>query len=293
MSNPHSPNQGKSHQSNNANPQLPQGTQPQQGNAQQPYGAQQPYSPQQFPQGQPYGQQPFAGQGQPYGQPGYGQTPYGQPAYGQPAYGQPGYAQPGYGQQAIRKPAGNKMLVQIISYSVLGVLLLAAIGMLVYDRSVAMPAHKDAFDEVSDELEVNENVTPAMVHDIMGREPSKSEEKGEALVETYTWARGIPMMTYKVCIVYQKDKNTKQFFGFKSYLNQEPKKSELPVAVYRDRARAIVGKPGANTPPLGGFANSNGNSGSTNTEKKESGPTKKDKSDLLLEDPDDGKLIRN
>ncbi len=94
------------------------------------------------PLGQPpaeqhYGQQPYGqqyGQQQPYGQPGpYGQQQYGQQPYGQPGpYGQQPYGQQPYGQLPYEQPASGRNRNLPVVLTVVGVLVIAALGALLF-----------------------------------------------------------------------------------------------------------------------------------------------------------------
>ena len=260
MSNPYNPNQGHPQQPGGQQPggQHPPGYNPQ---LQQPYAQQQPYG-----QQQPYAQQqPGQPQGQPYGQ---------QQAYGQ--YGQGGH-QP--------KKASKISTGQIISYSVLGVVLLIVVGMLIYDKGVASPAHKSVFDKISKKIKVDERVTKAQIQQMVGKKPSVDEERMDAWVETYTWARGIPAMSYSVSVVYQYDRNSKEYYGYETYLNREPDDDDLPSPIFMPQV--VIGE--NDKDPPGAFVGSgnNRNSGQTGN------AGKKDGDSLLLDDPDDDKLIRD
>ena len=256
MSNPYNPNQG--------HPQQPQGQYPPGHNPQ----LQQPLQQGQYPQGQqPYQQQPYAAphaHQQPYAQ----QQPYGQA--GQPA------------------KKGTKISVgQIISYSVLGFVLLVVVGMLIYDKGIAGPAHKSAFENISDKIEQDDRVTKATIQKLVGKKPAVEEERGRAFVETYTWARGIPALSYSVSVVYQFDRNSGEYYGYKAYLNSEPGSNDLPSPVFMPRV--VIGE-NDKAPPMANTGRSNYNGRNANPPV---GTKEKSDNGLLLDDPDDDKLIRN
>lgn len=113
-----------------------------------------------------------------------------------------------------------------IRLAVLSVILVLAFGGLAYDFAVARPQSQAAFKRVGAMLaDESRTVTSEDVQKEVGFAPKK-EDKGYYTLETYSWNRGLPFMTYRIYVVYEgKDVLVLRTVS----LNRPPEVSELPA----------------------------------------------------------------
>lgn len=138
--------------------------------------------------------------------------------------------------------------------------LLVVLGLFAYDQFVTKSAFNEALknlDEMQTRLETDAGFTMQGDHDgdgfittadlkkTAGRDPAATEEFDDRfMIETYSWPRIIPGMTYDIFAVYRKGNERNVFY---KVMTERPDASSLPAATK-------VGEPGSvSTPVIGGL----------------------------------------
>ena len=101
---------------------------------------------------------------------------------------------------------GSSPLRLILLLMVFGV---ALIGLL-YDYTIARPGIDNANKTVEAMLRQDPNtdpnndntITPEEVQQVLGRKPSRVEQRSNCMVEVYSWRSGLPTRTYDLKVVY-------------------------------------------------------------------------------------------
>ena len=148
--------------------------------------------------------------------------------------------QPDAGEQskenvAAKTAKGTNPLRLVILLLIFGI---ALIGLL-YDYSIARPAHKEAYETV-DAMLADKNPDPDSdgtvsddkVQSELGRKPSKTELLSNGKIEIYSWRSGLPYRTYDVYVVYVGQKMPLLYF----VSTDRPTSTELPP-------KAVIPKP--------------------------------------------------
>jgi hypothetical protein len=118
--------------------------------------------------------------------------------------------------------------------TILIVVLLLMGGGLTYDRKVARPGSQQGYDTALELVNKNvetsadsEPVTNEAVHTALGKQPSKLVEEEDYTIETFSWRRGLLVLSYDVHIVYAPDDNGRLIID-SAHLNKLPEASQLP-----------------------------------------------------------------
>ena len=123
------------------------------------------------------------------------------------------------------------LIIRIALFGVLGLLLLA----LVWDRFLAKPGSEAAFTKVKeliDQQHLNTKekgmMKPADVQAAIGT-PSKTDDQGYYMMETYSWRRGNLFSSYYINVVYTKRQD--EWHLHNVFQNQVPAEDRLPQQV--------------------------------------------------------------
>jgi hypothetical protein len=140
-------------------------------------------------------------------------------------------------------------------------LLLVAVAAFGYDFFVAKPAFQAGYeklqsmtdpkkDDTGNPIFVNSSIvkqgdlngdgyiTIEDVHEVIGRAPSATEtpeNSDSTIVETYSWTRGIPFMTYDAYVVYSKGEEHTTMYAV---TERKPEKKD-----YRQKAKTLQDRP--------------------------------------------------
>ena len=116
--------------------------------------------------------------------------------------------------------------------------LILMVGGLIYDRKVARPGSQQAYDTALELVDKNvessadsEPVTNEAVHAAFGKQPSRLVEEEDYMIETFSWRRGLLVLSYDVHVVYASDDNGRLVIN-SAHLNKLPEESQLPGYQY-------------------------------------------------------------
>ena len=131
---------------------------------------------------------------------------------------------------SLSRPAKSGSFRQIV----LILILLLMIGGLLYDRKVARPGSQQGYNTAlvlvkknADASADSEPVTNEAVHAALGKQPSKLVEEKDYTIETFSWRRGLLVLSYDLHIVYAPDDNGRLVID-SAHLNKLPEASQLP-----------------------------------------------------------------
>lgn len=130
--------------------------------------------------------------------------------------------------EATDGSAKSPLLRQLILIACLALVL----GALYYDRQIARPSSSAKAEELLEKArerlydEERGQLTPEEVAEILGKQPSKTEETEDYVKETYSWLAGLPFRSYFVVVAYSKSSGSPQYWT--SRYNEEPTPNMLP-----------------------------------------------------------------
>ena len=111
---------------------------------------------------------------------------------------------------------------------ILIVLLLVVAGAFAFDKLSVKPKFDAAFARVQ-ELDAQVPQPKDVVHRVINREPaSVTHPRDDITVETYSWIRGFPILTYDIHIVYTKKPDSSEEFFYTTIANRTPDDRDFP-----------------------------------------------------------------
>lgn len=111
-----------------------------------------------------------------------------------------------------------------VSFLVIALLLLlgTAIGVFVFD-SLSRSSFNRAWTQVVEMEESGSYKSSMEMQQLMGRQPAHIDRSREgAVVERYTWRRGIPSLTFDIYIVYATNRLNEDLHYYSSSANAPP-----------------------------------------------------------------------